>query len=186
MDRLLTSLLDILQGLKKMDKRFIIKELRELLLYINKQVFRQIPSLSAIGGILVGAWVSSNFTTSPIKGVLATFGLIQGGRHVVSSSTYAFLSVVLPIFSAATTAYLMQKTLKHYRRKQLDRNIRTVSALPPEIRASLDRKLGLLEKVREAGIVSENEYLTKRAALYQSYSTKTASKLKEIVLDKLS
>ncbi|MBI5468729.1 MAG: hypothetical protein HY891_06300, partial [Deltaproteobacteria bacterium] len=75
MDKFIRSLIELLQRLEKMDKAALVKESRELLFFINRQAFRQIPSLSAIGGILVGAWISSTFTTSPIKGALASFGL---------------------------------------------------------------------------------------------------------------
>ena len=169
-----------------MDKASLARETRELFYYINRQAFKQIPSLSAIGGILVGAWVSSTFTTSPVKGALASFGLIKGGRHVVSSTTYALLSVLLPILSAAVSAYLIQKTLKHFRRKQLERNIEKAARLASELRTSLNDKLALLEKAKEAGIVSESEYHTKKAMLYQSFSRKLASKFEEFVMDKLS
>lgn len=186
MDKFIRSLIELLNRLEKMDKTALARESRELLFYINRQAFRQIPSLSAIGGILVGAWVSSTFTTSPVKGALAEFGIVKGGRHVVSSTTYALLSVILPIFSAAVTAYLIQKTLKHYRRKQLERNIVKVSGLAPEIRTGLNGKLELLEKAREAGIVSESEYHTKKAALYQSFTRRSSSKIEELVIDKLN
>ena len=186
MDRFIRSLIEVLQRLEKMDKVALARETRELLYLINRQAFKQIPSLSAIGGILVGAWVSSTFTTSPVKGALASFGLIKGGRHVVSSATYAFLSVLLPILCAALTAYLIQKTLKHYRRKQLERNIEKAARLAPDVQARLKEKLSLLEKAKEAGIVSESEYHTKRAALYQSFSRKLPSKIEALVIDKLS
>lgn len=186
MAKFIRSLFEALQRLEKMDKAALARETRELLYLLNRQAFKQIPSLSAIGAILVGAWVSSTFTTSPVKGALASFGLIKGGRHVVSSTTYAVLSILLPIFSAAATAYLIQKTLKHYRRKQLERNIEKAARLAPEVRASLNDKLALLEKAKEAGIVSESEYHTKRAALYQSFSRKLPSKIGKFVMDKLS
>lgn len=186
MDKFIRSLIELLQRLEKMDKAALVKESRELLFFINRQAFRQIPSLSAIGGILVGAWISSTFTTSPIKGALASFGLIKGGRHVVSSTTYTLLALVLPVLSAAVTAYLIQKTLKHYRRKQLEKNIAQVARLAPEVQSRLNEKLALLEKAKEAGIVSESEYQTKRAALYQSFSRGLSSKIEEFVIDKLS
>ncbi|MBI5644062.1 MAG: hypothetical protein HY954_11390 [Deltaproteobacteria bacterium] len=186
MDKLIRSLIEQLQRLEKMDKAALAKEFKEFLYFINKQVFKQIPSLSAIGGLLVGAWVSSTFTTSPIKGTLASLGLIKGGKHVVSSATYTLLAIILPILSAALTAYIIQKTLKSYREKQLQRNMAAVAGLGKEVQAKLQEKLALLEKAREAGIVSESEYHTKRAGLYQSYSRTLSSRIEEIVIDKLS
>lgn len=186
MDNFIRSLIEFLQRLEKMDKAALAGEFKEFLFFLNKQVFKQIPSLSAIGGLLVGAWISSTFTTSPIKGALASFGLIKGGRHVVSSATYTLLSLVLPVLSAAITAYIIQRTLKSYREKQLHRNMLTVAGLGKEVQAKLQEKLAILEKAREAAIVSESEYHTKKAGLYQSFSRPLASKLEEMVIDKLS
>jgi hypothetical protein len=66
-------------------------------LYIKKQMFSQIPGVSAIGGIFVGYWVASTFTNSPIKGFLSSVGIMKGGTHVVSNTTYKLLSVFLPL-----------------------------------------------------------------------------------------
>lgn len=177
---------DILQRLEKMDKDRFFKELRELFYFINRQVLNQIPGVSAIGAILVGAWVSSTFTTSEIKGRLASLGLIEGGTHVVSSATFRLLSVFLPILAAGLTAYLIQKTLKSYRQDQLDRNMVRATRLGEEVKAELQGKLALLEKVKEAGILSAGEYYAKKANLYQAYSRALPSKIEEFIIRKLT
>lgn len=186
MDRFIEYLIERLRRVQNMDRAALLKESKEILYFINRQAFRQIPSLSAIGGILVGAWISSTFTTSPLKGALASFGIIKGGRHVVSSTTYSVISVALPILSAAITAYAIQKGLKSYREKQLRRNMDLVKGLDKDLRARLEEKLAILEKARDAGLLTEGEFLTKRASLYQSYSRKLSSRIEEIVMDKLS
>ncbi len=186
MDRLIGFLTGMLQGFEKWDKARLAKELRELFYFINKQVFKQIPSISAVGGILVGAWVSSTFTTSRVKGTLASFGVIKGGTHVVSPGTYRFLSIFLPIITAGITAYVIQKTLKTYREKQLDRNMARVASLGQEVQAEVRERLTLLEKAKEAGLLSAGEYQTKRANLYQAYSKALPSKIEEFIIKKLT
>jgi hypothetical protein len=93
-------LIETLQYLEQLDKAKLAKELGELFYYINKRVFSQIPGVSAIAGLLVGSWVASTFTTSRLKGFLASWGLIKGGTRVVSTTTYSFLSISLPILAA--------------------------------------------------------------------------------------
>jgi len=109
MNKLIRLFIEILQDFEKLDRARLAQELRELFHYINKQLFSQIPGVSAIAGLLVGSWVASTFTTSRFKGFLASWGLIKGGTRVVSASTYSFLSISLPILAAALTAYAVQK-----------------------------------------------------------------------------
>lgn len=186
MNKLIDSLIELLQNLKKMDKARLAKEFRELAYYINKQFFSQIPSVSAIAGLLVGSWVVSTFTTSPIKGVLASWGLMKGGTHVVSSTTYRFLSVFLPIFATAVTAYIVQKALKTYREKRLERDMAWVAQSGKEVQSGLQDKLNILDKAKEAGLISESEYHTKKASLYQSYSRTSSSKIEDFFINKIS
>lgn len=186
MNKLIDYLIAFLQNLKQMDKARFHKEMRDLAYYINKQVFSQIPSVSAISGIMVGSWVVSTFTTSPLRGFLASWGLMKGGTHVVSSTTYKVLSVFLPILATAVTAYLVQKVLKNYREKRLQRDMDAVARLAKELQDEVQGKMNILEKAREAGLISESEFQTKTASLYQSYTRIPSSKIEEFFINKMS
>ena len=48
-----------------------------------------------------------------------------------------------------------------------------------------DEWISILDKAREAGLLSENEYQTKLANLYQAYSKNYHTKLEEIIIKKL-
>ena len=186
MDKLIDQLIVFLQNLKKMDKAKLAKESKELAYYINKQVFSQIPSVSAIAGLVVGSWVVSTFTDSPLRGFLASWGLMKGGTHVVSSTTYKFLSVFLPIVATAVTAYLVQKALKTYRERRLLRDMDLVAQLGNEIQTELRDKMDILDRAREAGLISAGEFHTKKASLYQSYARTQTSKIEEFLINKIS
>ncbi len=186
MNNLIDRLIEFLQELKKMDKVKLAKEFKVLAFYLNKQFFSQIPSISGIAGLLVGSWVVSTFTTSPIKATLASWGLMKGGTHVVSSTTYRFLSVLLPIFATAVTAYIVQKGLKAYREKRLEKDMASVAKLGKEIQSEVNEKISILEKARDSGLVSDSEYHTKKAILYQSYSRSISSKIEELIINKMS
>ena len=186
MKKLIRFLIEVLQELEKVDKAKLAKELGELFHYINKQAFSQIPGVSAIAGLLVGSWVASTFTTSPLKGFLASWGIIKGGTRVVSTTTYSFLSISLPILVAALTAYIVQKAMKAFREKQLKRNMARVAQSGKEVQAEVQEKLSLLEKAKEAGLVSVSEYCTKKANLYQSYSRAYPFKFEEFLIRKLT
>jgi hypothetical protein len=185
MNKLIDYLIAFLQNLKQIDKARFHKEMRDLAYYINKQVFSQIPSVSAISGILVGSWVVSTFTTSPLRGFLASWGLMKGGTHVVSSTTYKVLSLFLPILATAVTAYLVQKVLKNYRERRLQRDMTAVARLAKEVQDEVQDKMNILAKAREAGLISESEFQTKTASLYQSYTRTQSSKLEEFFINKI-
>ena len=104
---------------------------------------------------------------------------------MVSSGTYKILSVFLPLFVTAVTAYLVQKVLKNYREKRLQKDIAWVAQLGPEVQAELQDKLDILGKAQEAGLVSESEYHTKKASLYQSYVQPDASKIEHFIINKI-
>lgn len=184
----MTSDFDRFERLEPADIARIKSEAKELIGFISRQVFNQIPSVSAVAGILVGTWVASNFTASPLKGFLAEWGLIKGGTHVVSSGTYKFLSVLLPMLVTGVTAYAVHKGLKAFREMKLEVNISRVSRLGAEVQAELKGKLALLEKTKEAGILSQGEFDTKVAGLYQSYANKkkSSSKVEDLIVSKLS
>ncbi|HEX9113876.1 MAG TPA: hypothetical protein VF888_05960 [Nitrospirota bacterium] len=186
MNKLIDYLIAFLQNLKTMDKARFQKEMKDLAYYINRQVFSQIPSVSAISGLLVGSWVVSTFTTSPLRGVLASWGLMKGGTHVVSSTTYKVLSVFLPILATAVTAYLVQKVLKNYRERRLQWNMAAVARLAKEVQDEVRDKVNILEKAKEAGLISESEFHTKTASLYQSYTRAHSSKIEEFLMNKIS
>lgn len=186
MNKLTAFSIEILQDFGKLDKARLAKELGEFFHYINRQAFTQIPGVSGIAGLLLGSWVASTFTTSPLKGFLASWGLIKGGTRVVNTTTYSLLSVSLPILGGALTAYIVQKAMKDFREKQLKRNMARVAQLGEDVQSELREKLGILEKAKEAGLVSAGEYYTKKANLYQAYSRTYLFKFEEFLIKKLS
>jgi hypothetical protein len=171
---------------RKSDADFVKNEFKEFLYFLNRQLFGQIPSVSAVAGIIAGAWVVSTFTASPIKGALAEWGFTDGATHVVSSSTYKFLSIALPIAAASLTAYGVQKALKAFREMQIEVGEARAARLSEEVRAELQGKLTALEAAREAGILSWNEYRTKMANIYQPYVKKPGSKVEDLIVSKLT
>ncbi len=186
MNKLIDYLIELLHNLKNIDRAKLAKESKEIAFHVNKQLFSQIPGVSAIVGLLVGSWVASTFTNSPIKGYLSSWGLMKGGTHVVSTTTYRFLSVFLPIIVTAITAYLVQKALRIYRQKGLERNMAHVAQLGQEVQSGLRDKMSILDKAKEAGLISDNEYQTKIANLYQAYSRNDHSRIEEIIIKKLA
>ena len=174
-----------IQYLKSMDRAKLAQEFKEIVYHTNRQLFGQIPGVSAVVGILVGTWVASTFTNSPLKGFLSSWGLMKGGTHVVSTTTYRLISVALPILFTALTAYLVQKGLKRYRKIRMEGNRAYVARLGKEVQAELRDKMSILNKAKEAGLISESEYQTKFAYLYQSYSKNYHSKLEEMIIKKL-
>ncbi len=184
MDKLIDHLIELFQNIKKMDRVKLARELREIAYHIQKQLFSQIPGVSAIVGILVGSWVASTFTNSPIKGFLSSVGIMRGGTHVVSTTTYRVLSVFLPVTAMALTAYAVQKVLKNYRQKRLERNRASVAQFGQDLQAEVRAKMSILAAAREAGLISDSEYETKTANLYQSYC-RNKSKIEEIIMKKL-
>ena len=186
MDKLIDHVIGFLQNLKNMDKAKLAGEFKEIAYHTKQQFFSQIPGVSAIVGILIGSWVASTFTNSPIKGFLASWGLMKGGTHVVSNTTYRFLSVLLPLIATAITAYIVQKTMKVYRSKRLERSMAHVVQLGEDVRSELQNKMDILDKAKEAGLVTESEYQTKLANLYQSYNRDHHSKIEEMIIKKLA
>lgn len=177
--------MDDFQAPRKPENEFK-NELKEFLHFLNRQVFNQIPSVSALAGVLAGAWVVSTFTASPIKGTLAEWGVIKGGTHVVSSGMYKFLSFALPIAAASVTAYVVQKALKGFREMQIEIGESRATRLSDEVRAELQGKLTVLESARKAGILSWSEYRTKMANIYQPYVRKSGSKVEELIVSKVT
>jgi len=110
---------------------------------------------------------------------------MKGGTHVVSTTTYRLLSVALPILVTALTAYLVQKGLRRYRHIRLEGNRAYVAQLGNTVQDELRGKISILDKARDAGLISESEYQTKLAHLYQSYSRTNPSKIEEIIMNKL-
>lgn len=186
MDKAIDFIIEMLSRLKRWDRTRLRKEGKELSFYLARQAFNQIPGVSAIAALLVGGWVASTFTTSPFRATLARWGLMKGGTHVVSGHMYRFLSVVLPILVAAITAYAVNKILKHLREQQMQKNIGKVAQLGPDVQAVVNDKLVILEKAKEAGLLSAGEYLTKKANLYTTYSRIGSSQIKDLLIGKLS
>ena len=168
------------------DRTRLLKEGKELSAFLARQVFNQIPGMSAVAALIVGGWVASTFTTSPFMAFMARWGLMKGGRHVVSGSTYRFLSIVLPILVAAVTAYAVSRILKVVRERQMQKNMIRVSRLGEEIQALVNDRLAILEKAKEAGLLSAGEYLTKKANLYNGYARIPSSQIKDLLIRKLT
>ena len=185
MNKLIDYLIEMLQNMKNMDRVKLAQEFKEIVYQMNKQLFSQIPGVSAIVGLLIGSWVASTFTNSPIKGYLSSWGLMKGGTHVVSTTTYRFFSVILPIIVTAITAYIIQKALKTYRENRLERNMAQVAQLEQEVQSELRDKMSILDKAKVTGLISENEYQTKIANLYQAYFRNDHSGIEEIIIKKL-
>jgi hypothetical protein len=185
MDGLIDTIGERIMKIRNMDRAAWVRELREIAYHVRKQLFSQIPGVSAIAGIFVGSWVAGTFTNSPVKGLLSSWGLMRGGTHVVSTTTYRFLSMVLPILATVLTAYIVQKAMKAYREKQLERNRVSVAQLGQEAQAELREKMDILDRAKEAGLLSESEHRTKMANLYQSYFRHDRSGIEEIIINKL-
>jgi len=171
---------------KLWDRTRLLKEGKELSAFLARQAFNQIPGMSAVAALIVGWWVASTFTTSPIRAFMAKWGLLKGGTHVVRGSTYRFLSFILPILVAAVTAYVVNKILKVVREQQIQKNMIKISQLGEEVQAFINDKLSILEKAKEAGLVSEGEYLTKKANLYNEYARIPSSQITDLMIGKLT
>jgi hypothetical protein len=185
MKKYIDYMIERIKDLKKMDRAELAKELGEFAYHTKKVLFSQIPGVSAIVGLVAGSWVAGTFTSSPVKGFLSSHGLMKGGTHVVSATTYKFLSVLLPVLAIAVTAYVVQKAMKAYREKQLQRNMAYVPLLKEEVRAELQAKIDILDKAKETGLISESEHRTKMATLYQSYFRSELTKIEEIIINKI-
>ena len=171
---------------KLRDRTRLIKEGKELSAFLARQAFNQIPGMSAVAALIVGWWVASTFTTSPFRAFMARYGLMKGGRHVVSGNSYRFLSIVLPILVAAVTAFAVSKILKVFRERQMQKNMFRVSQLGEEIQALVNDRLAILEKAKEAELISDGEYLTKKANLYNEYARIPSSQIKNLLIGKLT
>jgi len=171
---------------KLWDRTRLIKEGKELSAFLARQAFNQIPGMSAVAALIVGGWVASTFTTSPVRAFLSRWGLLKGGRHVVSGGTYRLLSIVLPILAAAVTAYAVSKILKIVREQQMQQNMIKVSQLGEEVQALVNDRLAILEKAKEAGLLSAGEHLTKKANLYNEYARIPSSQITDLLIGKLA
>lgn len=173
------------QTARKKDLLVLQREFSEFTKFVHRQVFNQVPSLSAIAGILAGAWVMSTFTASPIKGMLAEWGLMQGGTRVVSSGTYKFMAVALPILATSFTAYAVHKALYAFREMQIELYQSRVSRLSEDARAALGAKLKALENAKDEGILSWGEYRAKMVNVYQPFVGNRESKVEKFIMSKV-
>jgi hypothetical protein len=76
--------------------------------------------------------------------------------------------------------------MKNYREGRLQRDMARVAQLAKEVQAEVRDKMNILERARDAGLISESEFHTKTASLYQSYTRTQSSKLEEFFLNKIS
>jgi hypothetical protein len=185
MDKLINKIGERIAKMRSMDRAAWAREAGELAYHTKKVLLSQIPGVSAIAGLVAGSWVAGTFTSSPVKGFLSSVGLMKGGTHVVSSTTYKFLSLFLPVLAIAATAYVVQKAMKAYREKQLERNMAYAALLKEEVQAGLKAKMDILDMAREAGLISESEHRTKMVNLYQSYVRSDLSRIEDMILKKL-
>jgi hypothetical protein len=184
MERHLTDVMARLSA----DMNRLSGESKELLSFVTKHLFNKVPSMSALAGILMGAWVSSTFSTPPVRSMMALFGIVNHGASadVASPLAYSLLSVFLPLFSAASTIYLAQKALKSYRKRQLGKYAEAASRMDREKLSELGSKLALLEEAKNSGLLTTGEYETKIAILYQSYTGTLPSGAQEFIVKKLT
>ena len=61
-----------------------------------------------------------------------------------------------------------------------------VAQLGKEVQSELQEKLNILEKAEEFGLLSESEYFTKKANLYQAYARTFPFKFQEFLIKKLT
>ncbi|MBI2400201.1 MAG: hypothetical protein HYV23_03975 [Deltaproteobacteria bacterium] len=170
------------------DMNRLSEESKELLSFVTKHFFNKVPSMSALAGIIMGALVSSTFSTPPVRSMMALFGIVgrDAGAAVASPLAYSLLSVFLPLFSAASTIYLVQKALKSYRKRQLVKYTAAASRLDDEKLSELGSRLALLEEAKNTGLLTAGEYETKTAVLYQSYTGRLPSGVEEFIVKKLT
>ncbi|CAG0931824.1 hypothetical protein PLCT1_01906 [Planctomycetaceae bacterium] len=163
-------------------------ESRELLGFFARHLFNKVPSVSALSGILVGAWVSSAFSTPPARSAMALLGILEAGRNasVASPLSYSLLSIFLPLFLGATTIYAVQKALKAYRSGKLARYAEAASLLGPEKLSELKASLAVLDAAREKKLLNSGEYETKLAVLYKGYTGRLPSGIEEFIVKKLT
>lgn len=179
--------LSVISRLKCADMNRLSGESKEFLSFIKKHLFNKVPSVSTLVGVAVGAYVSSVFATSPVRGMMATLGIINSSANVVSPLSYRLLSVFLPLFAAATTVYLVQKWLKSYRRRHIARYAEMAAGFDREKKEELASKLALLGRAKETGLLTESEYEAKLAGLYQTYTrTLLPPGVEEFILKKLT
>jgi hypothetical protein len=60
-----------------------------------------------------------------------------------------------------------------------------VAELGAALQSELSGKISILDKAREAGLLSDNEYQSKIASLYQAYSRNSRSPIEEMIIKKL-
>jgi hypothetical protein len=66
------------------------------------------------------------------------------------------------------------------------KNMIRVSQLGEEIQAFVNDRLAILEKAKEAGLLSAGEYLTKKANLYNENARIPSSQIKDLLIGKLT
>jgi hypothetical protein len=87
---------------------------------------------------------------------------------------------------AAVTAYAVSKILKIVRDQQMQKNMIRVSQLGEDIQTLVNDRLAILEEAKGAGLVSEGEYVTKKANLYNEYARIPSSQIKDLLIAKLT
>lgn len=170
------------------DLGYLSGESKELMSFVTKHFFNKVPSMSTLSGILVGALVSSAFSTPPVKSMMALAGIMDdaGGTEVTSPLALDLLSVFLPVFAAAATIYIAQKALRSYRKERLASLIRASCSLDGDKLSEIASKRALLEAARDKGLLTDGEYETKLAGLYLAHSGRQSSGVQEFLVKKLT
>lgn len=162
-------------------------EPREFFGFIRKHLANKVPSASALAGVASGACVSSAFATSPVRDAMHFLGITGRGADVASPLSYRLVSIFLPLFAAATTVYLVQKRLRARRRKLVARYAGISDGLEAGKREELAARVDLLERARQAGLLSESECEVKLQEVYAACSkSRMPAGVEEFIVKKLT
>ncbi|HUJ29324.1 MAG TPA: hypothetical protein VLW85_25065 [Myxococcales bacterium] len=91
--------------------RFLARELRTQL----------VPRVPALVGLVVGWWIAQTFTDSELSATLHSWGIGDGPRHAVRSSTLKAMSFALPIVAAAVCSYAGSRLAAYFRARYAPR-----------------------------------------------------------------
>lgn len=178
---------EVVSRFKNTDMNRLSGEPKEFLSFVKKHLFNKVPSVSALSGVVAGAYVSSVFTSSPVQGMMTAIGILGRNADIASPPALRLFSIFLPLFAAATTVYLVQKWLKSFRKKQIAKYREMTARLDKTRQEELASKLDLLEKAKETGLITGSEYEAKLAGLYQGYTkTLLPPSVEEFILKKLT
>lgn len=161
------------------------KELQDFWFHLRRLALAKIPAISGLAALFVAGWVSSTFTTSPVRAFAVRAGWTHGSRHYVHGTTYRIMSIGLPILAAAVTAYLVQRHLRRRRERDLIQD-RLIVARRPHLQEEAKRRETILDDALNLGLLTPAEHATKRAALYAWYARDGGSPMARAISTKLT